>query len=196
MDLTSSTIFASAFGRQPRSPTSTVLTAIPAMTRPSPLESSDISPLTRPGWSISTVRQTHWPHRHRSPVAGNAFRTRSRIPTPCARRPTWGRLPAAPTLPQHVNLRLRALLILNGRGRNNCGRGLPSWSSFSTGQFRPAIIPPSTLRIAPVIQSACGDNRKMIAFAMSIGVPTRPSGWRGANVASVASMSSFGMKPS
>ena len=58
------------------------------------------------------------------------------------------------------------------------------------GQFRPAMIPPSTLRMAPVIQSDRGESRNVIALATSVAVPTRPDGRSGANVASVASMSS------
>ena len=64
------------------------------------------------------------------------------------------------------------------------------------GQFRPAITPPSTLRMAPVIQLAPSDNRYVIAEARSSAVPTRPRGWKASKLCSVSSIFSGGTKAS
>ena len=45
--------------------------------------------------------------------------------------------------------------------------------------------PPSTISSVPVMNDAASESRKSVAFAMSRGVPTRPSG----TAASVASLS-------
>jgi hypothetical protein len=48
--------------------------------------------------------------------------------------------------------------------------------SCSGDQLRPAMTPPSTSTMAPVIQLDLSDSRNDTAFAMSSGLPTRPSG--------------------
>src|SRR3954447_7708504 len=63
-------------------------------------------------------------------------------------------------------------------------------------QLRPAITPPSTLRIAPVIQLASGERRKTMELATSWAVPTRPNGWKLSNPFTVSSSWSAGMKRS
>jgi hypothetical protein len=54
-------------------------------------------------------------------------------------------------------------------------------------------MPPSILRIAPVIQLACSESRKVTTLATSVGVPRRPRGCSGPNDASVLSISSMGI---
>lgn len=49
---------------------------------------------------------------------------------------------------------------------------------MADAQLRPAITPTSTFSTVPVIQLASSDSRKVIAAAMSSGVPTRPIGWK------------------
>ena len=63
------------------------------------------------------------------------------------------------------------------------------------GQLRPAMMPPSTSTMAPVIQLDLSDSRNDTAFAMSSGLPTRPSGWKLAKLSTVSSSLSAGTKP-
>ena len=48
-------------------------------------------------------------------------------------------------------------------------------------QTRPAITPPSTSWIAPVVQLALSDKRNTMWLARSSGRPTRPIGWNALN---------------
>src|SRR6185369_16813977 len=46
-------------------------------------------------------------------------------------------------------------------------------------RYEPAVRPPSTGRVTPVIQEASSEQRKRAALATSSGRPTRPSGYQG-----------------
>ena len=43
-------------------------------------------------------------------------------------------------------------------------------------ELQPAVLPPSAVSICPVTNDAFSEARKMVARAISAGLPTRPSG--------------------
>src|SRR5262249_59070959 len=60
------------------------------------------------------------------------------------------------------------------RGESGAGDG--GQAPLPGQKAGPAVTPPSTTRLAPVIQRAAGEARKRTASATSSSVPIRPSG--------------------
>ncbi len=78
----------------------------------------------------------------------------------------------------------RENLKFENRNSKEIGRALGRWREFGKSDFefflRPAYMtmPPSTVRVWPVIYRASGPARKATAAAMSSGSPKRPRGIR------------------
>lgn len=71
-----------------------------------------------------------------------------------------------------------------------------AWQRLGGYWFRPAVTPPSTSQMAPVIQPAWSERRKVATAETSSVVPIRPIGWKSLNPARTVSTSAGGMKPS